>query len=94
MMRALLTALAITFLSGTAQAFCLPRDEMLKQWGKEYAEIPDHDGLGSNGGVIEVWVSPTGTFTIILSRPNGLSCVMKAGTNWGPVKKKAKGEPA
>jgi len=32
-----------------------------------------------------------GTFTIILTRPNGLTCVMAAGENWEDLPKRLTG---
>ncbi len=48
-------------------------------------------GLASNGAVIEVLASPSGSFTIILTQPNGLSCVMAAGENWENLPKRLAG---
>ena len=48
-------------------------------------------GLASNGSVIEVLASPSGSFTIILTQPNGLSCVMAAGENWENLPKRLAG---
>ncbi len=38
-------------------------------------------GLEKNGAVIELFVSETGTFTILMSYPNGLNCIIAAGEN-------------
>ena len=43
-------------------------------------------GLANNGGVIEVLSSQTGTsWTIIITMPNGTSCMIAAGENWEKV---------
>ena len=40
-------------------------------------------GLANNGGVIEILSSPRGaTWTIILTMPNGVTCMIAAGENW------------
>jgi hypothetical protein len=41
--------------------------------------------------VFEVLASPSGSFTIILTQPNGLSCVMAAGENWENLPKRLAG---
>ncbi len=41
--------------------------------------------------MIEVLASPSGGFTIILTQPNGLSCVMAAGENWETLPKRLAG---
>jgi hypothetical protein len=34
-------------------------------------------------GLIEVWTTSTGnTWTILMTRADGISCVMATGTNW------------
>lgn len=68
--------------SAQAQAMCGERSAVLGNLEKMYSETPVSMGLSGNGAVIEVLTSPSGSFTIILTRPNGLSCVMAAGENW------------
>ncbi len=68
--------------SAQAQAMCGERDAIVASLEKIYSEAPVSMGLGSNGAIIEIFASPSGTFTIVLTRPNGLTCVMAAGENW------------
>ncbi len=68
--------------SAQAQAMCGERDAIVASLEKIYSEAPVSIGLGSNGAIIEIFASPSGTFTIVLTRPNGLTCVMAAGENW------------
>lgn len=66
-----------------AQTLCGMREDVVKNLEKTYKEKSVSLGLASNGAVIEVLASKEGiTFTIILTRPNGLSCIMAAGENW------------
>ena len=73
--------------SAQAQMFCGERGAIVASLEKTYSEAPVSMGLGSNGAIIEILASPSGTFTIILTRPNGLSCVMAAGENWEDLPK-------
>ncbi len=68
--------------SAQAQAMCGERDALVASLEKTFSEAPVSMGLGSNGAMIEVFASPSGSFTIILTRPNGLTCVMAVGENW------------
>ena len=77
-----------------AHAFCGDREAVLNNLEETYSEVPEDRGLASNGSVIELVVSPSGSFTILYTMPSGLACVMAAGENWGPVEKKTPGEPA
>jgi hypothetical protein len=74
-----------------AQAMCGERGVVVANLEKTYSEAPVSIGLASNGSVIEVLASPSGTFTIILTQPNGLSCVMAAGENWENLPKRLAG---
>ena len=65
-----------------AQMMCGPRGEVVANLEKGYAEHPVSMGLASNGAVIEVFASEAGTFTIVMTKPNGLSCLVAAGNNW------------
>jgi hypothetical protein len=71
---------------------CSKRDDVLSQLGSKYKEAPSAVGLANNGGLIEVLTSDDGsTWTIIVSMPNGTSCLLAAGENWQPVERVAQG---
>jgi len=65
-----------------AQTMCGERSAVIASLEKTYSEIPVSMGLANNGAVIEILASPTGTFTIILTRPNGVTCVIETGEAW------------
>jgi hypothetical protein len=78
---------AAFFLSTTAYAqqgrICGPRQGVLDQLADKYGEATIAAGIGSNGGMIEVLSAKDGaTWTIIMSMPNGTSCVMATGESW------------
>ena len=67
---------------------CGDRDEMLSHLSQKYSEKTVALGLATNGSVVEVLSSKTGgSFTIVYTMPNGLTCLMAAGSNWEFVKK-------
>lgn len=73
---------------------CSQRDDVLAQLGNKYKEAPSAVGLASNGGLVEVLTSIDGsTWTIIVSMPNGTSCLVAAGESWQPIKWELKGGP-
>jgi hypothetical protein len=53
---------------------------------KEYQEIPVSLGLGNNGGMVEVFLSTNRTFTILMTLPNGTSCMLATGEYWETLK--------
>lgn len=85
---ALLGALSLAVLPTKADAqprpSCAPRDQVLRQLEREFGETPVALGIARAGdAVIEVLASDGGaTFTLILSLPNGQSCLLAMGTDW------------
>jgi len=79
---------AMLFTSGLAEAqgrACGPRDQIVATLLDRYGENFSGGGLQNDAAVYEIWTSAEeGTWTILLTRPNGISCVMAAGTDWRP----------
>ena len=66
---------------------CGPRDKVEKRIWTEYGESVVGAGL-TPGGILYVTANlQTGTFTIILRRPDGMACVLMGGRGF------AQGEP-
>ena len=56
---------------------------MLSHLSTRYSETPVAMGVANNGGVIEILSSKSGkSWTIILTMPNGMTCMIAAGENW------------
>jgi len=70
-------------------AECGQRDQVVERLASRYSERLTAGGLqetDSTQSVIEVWASTeTGTFTVLLTNPDGIACIVAAGTNFfGP----------
>lgn len=66
-----------------AQSACSPRSDVVGHLAKKYGEIPVALGVTNKGGLVEVLTTGDGgTWTIILSKPNGTSCLVAAGEGW------------
>lgn len=65
-----------------AQMACGERKEAVASLQKDYSEAPVAIGLTANGNVVEVFTSESGTFTIIVTKPSGISCLMLSGESW------------
>lgn len=77
-----------------AQSVCAERDVLLSSLQREYSENPTAIGLASNGSVIELLTTPDGqTWTILMTRPDGTSCVIAAGEAWEALPQIAEGQP-
>lgn len=65
------------------QGVCAERAEVLAHLSGAYKESPVAMGLANNGGVIEVLRSDDRkTFTILITMPDGVSCMIAAGESW------------
>ena len=69
-----------------AFAACAQRDIVVERLKSRYDESFAAGGLqtgASSSTLVEVWASEeTGTFTVMLTSANGLSCVVATGTDW------------
>jgi len=62
---------------------CGPHTDVIKALGDKFHEKQSATALTSAGTLLEVLTASDGaTWTIIVSRPDGLSCVVAAGQNW------------
>lgn len=59
---------------------CGPRDNVVARLAEGYGETRRSMGLGTNNTIIEVFASEeTGTWTITVTTPNGLTCLVASG---------------
>jgi len=93
MFKPLLTAGLLFGITGVATpafaASCAQRDIVVQRLKAMYSEELTAGGIQSTTttqNYVEVWSSrDTGTFTVILTTPYGLSCVVASGTDWQNV---------
>lgn len=74
-----------------AETICGQRAEILEGLAQTYAEVPNGIGVAADGAVIEILLSPTGSFTIIMTQPSGVSCLMLTGDTWEDLPKQMVG---
>ena len=82
--KTLLTLAAVALPAAThAQTNCAERTTVTERLAGKYGEVFAGGGLKNAEAIFEVWKSAeSGTWTIIMTLPNGQSCVMAAGTDW------------
>lgn len=73
-----------------AQMVCGSRDAFVQKLGNKYNEFPAGIGLSGAGGVVELYTSDSGSWTILFTRPDGETCVMSAGDSWETMPEKAR----
>lgn len=65
---------------------CDQRQNVIGHLAKKYQEAPVAVGVTSTGGLVEVLTTSSGdTWTIIVSSPNGVSCLLAAGEGWRAI---------
>lgn len=75
--------LLIPAIANAAPMACSPRQDVLGQLADKFKEAPVAVGLANNGGLLEVLTAGDGaTWTIIITMPNGVSCLVAAGESW------------
>ncbi len=100
-----LFAIALTFgMAATAPpAFaqnCAEREHVIAKLQDSYAEELTFGGLQKSRGaqsVMEVWTSKeTGSYTVLVTQANGISCIVAVGTDFFEAipKIKAEGTPS
>lgn len=91
-MKRMLTAVAsfmvlVSFaLPASAQNLCGERVDIIDTLKTRYHEAPISMGLAGNGGVVEVFASQKGSWTIVVTQPTGVACVVSAGESWENLK--------
>ena len=75
--------------AASAQSLCGERQNFISHLGKSHSEATTAMGLTSSGKIIEVLTSEKGTWTIIVTNPDGKSCLIAAGEDWEAVERLA-----
>lgn len=66
-----------------AQMACESRDKLAELLDGRYSEKPIAAGLEAGGRLMEVFAADDGkTWTVVLTWPGGLSCVIATGIEW------------
>ncbi len=76
---------AFPFISVAAPIVCGERSGVIKTLAKAYKENPTAMGLAAGGGMLEVFSSPAGSWTILVTQPTGTSCIVAAGEEWESI---------
>lgn len=65
-----------------AAAVCGDRSKIIEGLASKHDETPRASGLSADGGVVEVYVSPEGGWTILVTYPRRPTCVVAVGEAW------------
>lgn len=86
---------AAFFMPASASALtlsCVPRGAVFDSLRENHGELPAFRGVTASGALLEVLVGPSGSFTVFVSFPDGLTCPLTTGEGWRDVPE-ASGDP-
>lgn len=77
-----------------AQLVCGTRDSLVALLEQNYGEVQKGVGLRGGGALYELWASEKGSWTFLLTRPDGITCVVADGQHWtdAPAPERVRGE--
>ena len=58
---------------------------MIKNLAKKYKEVPHGMGITSGNNFMEFYVSPSGTWTALVTDVRGKTCIVETGEGWESV---------
>lgn len=68
--------------AGAQDTMCAARGQIVDKLAKDFKEAPMAVGMVDKSAVLEIFVSNTGTWTILATRTDGTSCIVSAGEGW------------
>jgi hypothetical protein len=74
--------MAASIASAHAQQNCGPRGDLVAHLGDKYQERQVGYGVAGAFAIMEIYVSATGTWTVIVTDVAGVSCIVAAGEGW------------
>lgn len=73
---------------------CGERDAIISHLDEAYSEGVNHIGLDAQGRVLEVLTAPSGTWTMLVSTPGGLTCLIASGVAWENLDEQVAEDPS
>lgn len=71
---------------------CAPTANVTKMLKDKYGETPAIAAITDDNSPMLIFSNPkTGTFTVTIRRPGGLTCLMTGGNSWTPVEQEKEG---
>ena len=88
--------LCSTALMAQADPQCARRDQVVATLADRYGESRQAIGLAANATVMEIYASDSGSWTITITMPDGMVCLLASGGYFETLQQAppAKGDPA
>ena len=72
-----------------AQPVCMPHDDFRLELHRNFSEAPVAIAIANNGALIELYAKrDRSSWTLMMTRPGGTSCVLAAGEDWNDLRKR------
>jgi hypothetical protein len=78
----MVAAMSLTSLPANAQSACGERKKFVDVLARNYQEVPSAFGIAGERNLVELFISKQGTWTLLVTQPSGMSCIMAAGQSW------------
>lgn len=73
---------AATVAAAQRSVICGERSKMVGYLERNYRETRSGIGIASSGALVELYTAKNGTWTMLVTRPGGPTCVMGSGEAW------------
>lgn len=65
-----------------AQPVCMPHEDLTSALLEDHEEQPVSMGVDLRGIIVEVFAAPSGSWTLVVTKPDGISCLLATGEHW------------
>ena len=76
-----------TAASAHSATICGNRAQLVGALSHDFSEKPSFEAVTLDGRLMEVLTSEKGSWTVLLTSPQGRTCVVAAGTSWEALRK-------
>ncbi len=73
---------------------CAERSALVGELKEKYKEASQGVGMTGNGAVMELMTSEGGSWSLVVTMPNGKSCLIATGSGWEQIPVKVAGKDA
>ena len=82
MIKTALTLAALTLAAPAYAQQCGSTEEAYQALSEKYNETRQGMGFAESGAIVEFWASITGSWSAIVSFPDGTTCLIASGQDW------------
>lgn len=91
---AVIILFTLSIAAASAQRVCGSRHDLIRQLQDQFGERPAGHGVLADGRLVELVVSSDGGWSLLVTRPDGTTCLVAAGVDWQRIESKTSAPPA